>query len=75
MEKKRGIELCICTMCPSYIACEEEIAYCLAVSGKSTCIREEQGCLCPGCPVREEEGFSHVYFCIRGSETEQLPAR
>jgi len=75
MERKKGIELCICPMCPSYVTCEEEVAYCLAARGKSTCIKEEQGCLCPGCQVLEEEGFSHVYFCTRGSETEQLPAR
>jgi Protein of unknown function (DUF2769) len=75
MDKKKGTGLCICTMCPSFVDCKEEIAYCLAVTGKSTCIKEEQGCLCPGCPVLEEEGFAHVYFCTRGSETGQLPVR
>jgi hypothetical protein len=36
---------------------------------------EEKGCLCPGCPVLEEEGFSHVYYCTRGTETDQIAAR
>lgn len=71
MDKNRGIGLCLCKMCPSFVECGEEIAYCLAVSGKSTCIQEEKDCLCPGCPVLDEEGFQHVYYCIRGSETAQ----
>jgi hypothetical protein len=75
MDKKKGIGLCICGMCPSYVKCDEEIAYCLAVAGKSICIKKEDGCLCPGCPVLDEEGFQHAYYCIRGSETEQRPAR
>jgi len=75
MERKEGIRLCICGMCPSFVDCREEIAYCLAVSQKSSCITEEQGCLCPGCPVLEKEGFSHVYYCTRGSEAYQRTSR
>jgi hypothetical protein len=71
MNRKEATGLCMCTMCPSFVDCTEEIAFCLAVSGKSVCIREENGCLCPGCPVLEEEGFQHVYFCIRGTEADQ----
>ena len=71
MDRKKGIGLCICGMCPSYIPCDEEIAYCLAATGKSGCIKEEAGCLCPGCPVTGEEGFQHVYYCTRGCETDQ----
>ena len=71
MDRKVATGLCLCAMCPSYVDCNEEIAFCLAVSGKSTCITEEQGCLCPGCPVLDEEGFSHVYYCTRGSENDQ----
>lgn len=75
MDRKKGITLCICGMCPSFVDCKEEIAYCLADQGASACINGEQGCLCPGCPVQDEEGFSHVYYCTRGSETGQSHAR
>ena len=72
MDRKTATGLCICSMCPSYVDCSEDIAYCLAPTGRSTCIRNENGCLCPGCPVLEQEGLQHVYYCIRGSETDQL---
>jgi len=75
MDRTTGIGLCLCRGCPSFVDCTEEIAYCLAKTGTSACIREEQGCLCPGCPVLEEEGFSHVYYCTRGSEPDQLAGR
>ncbi|HEX3002556.1 MAG TPA: DUF2769 domain-containing protein [Methanoregula sp.] len=75
MDRNEGRNICICRMCPSYRDCHEEIAWCLAPSGKSGCITEEQGCLCPGCPVLEKEGFTHVYYCIRGSEADQHAAR
>ncbi len=75
VERKQATELCICQMCPSFVDCKEEIAFCLATTGKSSCIKEEQGCLCPGCPVLEAEGFSHVYYCTRGTETDQLVPR
>jgi Protein of unknown function (DUF2769) len=75
MDRKEATGLCMCTMCPSFVDCGEEIAFCLAKSGKSVCIREENGCLCPGCPVLEEEGFQHVYFCIRGTEADQRSSR
>jgi hypothetical protein len=58
-------------MCPSFIDCKEEISFCMAIPGKSRCILMEAGCLCPGCPVQEQEGFQHVYYCIRGNEKEQ----
>ncbi len=73
MDRKEATGLCMCEMCPSFVDCGEEIAFCLAKSGKSVCISEENGCLCPGCPVLEEEGFQHVYFCIRGTEADQRP--
>ena len=75
MDRKKGITLCICKICPTFIDCGEEIAYCLAVSGKSACITKEDGCLCPGCPVLESEGFSHVYYCTRGTENDQRSVR
>jgi len=75
MDKKKGIGLCICRMCPSFVDCKEEIAYCLAEKGSSGCIKEEQGCLCPGCPIQAEVDFQHVFYCTRGSETGQSNAR
>ena len=75
MDKKQGITLCICGICPSFVDCKEEIAYCLAQKEKSNCIKNEQGCLCPGCPVQAEEDFLHVYYCTRGSENGQSHAR
>lgn len=75
MDRKAATGLCLCRDCPSFVECQEEIAYCLGTTGRSTCIREEQGCLCPGCPVLDREGFTHVYYCTRGSETAQLAAR
>jgi len=72
MNRKKAAGLCSCPRCPSFVECREEIAFCLGTTGTSTCIKEEQGCLCPGCPVLEAEGFSHVYYCTRGTETDQL---
>ena len=72
MNRKKAAGLCSCPICPSFVECKEEIAFCLGTNGKSTCIKGEQGCLCPGCPVLEAEGFSHVYYCTRGTETDQL---
>ena len=71
MDRKQGIGLCICGMCPTYTECGEEIAWCIGPHGKSACITEETGCLCPGCPVLDQEGFRHAYYCIRGSEADQ----
>jgi Protein of unknown function (DUF2769) len=75
MDRMNATAMCMCRMCPSFADCGEEIAFCLAVTGRSGCIKNEQGCLCPACPVLEAEGFTHVYYCIRGSETDQLASR
>ncbi|MCD4821867.1 MAG: DUF2769 domain-containing protein [Methanococcoides sp.] len=40
--------------------------------GKSSCITEEKGCICGGCPVTEKLGLTHGYYCTCGSEKEQL---
>ena len=71
MDRKEAVRLCVCRMCPSFVDCGEEIVFCMAVNSKSGCISKEKGCLCPGCPVQDWEGFQHVYYCIRGSEAEQ----
>ena len=75
MDKKKAVGLCLCRMCPSFADCGEDIAFCLADTGTGSCIKKEQGCLCPGCPVQDEENFQHVYYCIRGSEAGQSHAR
>jgi hypothetical protein len=71
MDRNEAVRLCLCRICPSFVDCKEEISFCMAVNNKSRCITKEKGCLCPGCPVQDQEGFSHVYYCIRGSEKEQ----
>jgi hypothetical protein len=63
---------CMCGLCSTYIECREETVFCLSTTGKSKCIKEEKGCLCPGCPVHEKMGFKYVYYCIRGDEKDQL---
>lgn len=56
---------CICPMCPSYVDCGEQLAYCLPEINKSKCIKAEVGCVCPGCPVYEQMKFDSDYYCIR----------
>jgi hypothetical protein len=64
MNEKEEIKLCICRKCPSYVKCDENVAFCY--NGKSKCIKKENGCLCPACPVQSKAGFSGVFYCIRG---------
>jgi len=64
--------ICICRKCPSYFNCGEKLAFCLWESGKSKCIIIERGCICPGCPVQQKMKLVHEYYCIRGSEINQL---
>jgi flagellar biosynthesis component FlhA len=65
--------LCICGGCPSYTQCageKEELLYCTL--GKSpACITEEKGCICPQCPITDQMGLKHEYYCTKGSEKEQ----
>ena len=75
MEKKKAITLCMCRMCPSFVDCNEEIAFCMEEPGTSGCIKKEQGCLCPGCPVQGAENFRHVFYCTRGNEAGQSHVR
>lgn len=67
MERDEAIRNCICGMCPSYFDCGEPLAFCMG--GKSRCIRNESGCLCPGCPIQEQLGFRGDFYCTRGSAT------
>ncbi len=70
--KKMILEMCLCKNCPTYVDCGEPGGYCFVTIGKSGCISEEKGCLCPSCPVTAKMGLKHMYYCIRGSEKEQL---
>jgi len=79
-EKKKMVrDMCVCAGCPSYKDCsaeggEKELGFCFPSIGKSFCIKEEKGCICPGCPVTEKMGLKHGYYCTRGSEMELLKA-
>ncbi|MBS3163530.1 DUF2769 domain-containing protein [Candidatus Woesearchaeota archaeon] len=68
MKKKDG--KCICPECPSFVECRQ-LAFCFKKVGKSKCIKEEKGCLCPGCPVQAKMNFKHAYYCTRGCEEDQ----
>jgi hypothetical protein len=75
-ETNRFIGLCTCRACPSYRDCQEggsgpELGFCLEEIGKSRCIDNEKGCICPQCPVTPMLGLTKTFFCTRGSEKEQ----
>ncbi len=73
MDRKKGIGLCNCGMCPSFVDCKEEIAYCLAEKGTSGCINFEQGCLCPGCPVQIGGEFPACLLLYPGKRGRTVP--
>jgi hypothetical protein len=70
-KKRRVLEMCICPKCPSWVECGEKGGFCFPDIGKSSCITDEKGCICPGCPVVDEMELEHDYYCTRGSEKEQ----
>lgn len=62
--------VCVCPSCPSYNDCardNKELAYCL-VGKTQHCKIDEQGCICPDCPVTLELELKNTYYCARGSE-------
>jgi hypothetical protein len=63
---------CICRMCPTYIDCGEKLAFCMPATSKSLCIKLENGCLCPGCPVQDAQNFKHEYYCTKGDDKSQI---
>ncbi len=71
MNRDDGEKICICHGCPSYFDCGEKLAFCMWEEGKSSCIKSEIACVCPGCPVQEQMHYEHVYYCTRGNEKEQ----
>jgi hypothetical protein len=59
-----------CGECPTYAGMgEKDFGFCM--SGKSRVIREENGCMCPGCPVTSELSLRWESYCIRGNAKEQ----
>jgi hypothetical protein len=75
MDQNEAFGRCICAMCPTYMECEQGKAFCMPGAKRSKCIKAENGCICPGCPVFSEMKFSSVYYCIKGSDAEQKPGR
>jgi hypothetical protein len=64
-------KLCYCPKCPSYDDCageRSELLFCL--KEKSNCIKDRSGCICTSCPVAEELGLNHMYYCLEGDEKE-----
>ena len=63
-------KICICVKCPTYIGTgENKLTFCAI--GKSTIIKKEKGCICPGCPVQKNMALRWNYYCTRGSGKEQ----
>jgi len=62
-------ELCICGSCPTYVETgETELVFC--ATRRSELIKEERGCLCPGCPVQDKMALRWDYYCLKGSGKE-----
>lgn len=60
----------LCGECPTHIGTgETELAFC--VRGRSAIIKDEKGCLCPGCPIARKLSLRWDYFCTLGSGREQ----
>jgi hypothetical protein len=70
-KKKMVLAMCVCPDCPSWQECGEDGGYCFPSIGKSTCITEQNGCICGGCPVTRKLELKNIYFCTDGSEMEQ----
>ena len=58
-----------CGKCPSYEGTgETELAFCM--TGKSTKIKEQKGCLCNQCPITKTMTLRWAYYCARGTAME-----
>jgi hypothetical protein len=71
VDQEEAATICICPECPTFVACDESVAFCVYAEGKSACITEEKGCICGGCPVHDMENFLYGYYCTQGSEVAQ----
>lgn len=63
---------CICAKCPSWVDCGEKGGFCLV--GKSNCIKEKKGCICPDCPVTKKMGLKWGYYCVEGDAKSLMAA-
>lgn len=70
-KKQKVLEMCICSRCPSWTECGEKGGFCFPTIGKSSCITDEKGCICPACPVADEMSLKNDYYCTKGSEKDQ----
>jgi Protein of unknown function (DUF2769) len=63
-------KICICGKCPTYVGTgEKKLTFCAI--GKSTIIKKDKGCLCPGCPVAKTLTLRWDRYCVKGSGKEQ----
>lgn len=74
MEIKVVLEKCFCPKCPTYVDCGAR-GFCHSSQDKSKCIKKEQGCLCPACPVEQAMGYLNVFYCTRGNANIQSAKR
>lgn len=61
---------CACPSCPTFNACAEkhgESLFCL-LGMSFHCVRDDRGCICPGCPHYIDHGMTRKDFCMKGSE-------
>ena len=75
MDRKKGIRLCICGMCPSFVDCKEEIAYCLAETGNERLHQGGTGMSLPGMPCTGRGEFPACLLLHPGKRTGQSHAR
>ncbi len=54
--------------CPPYVG-EKKHTFCAI--GKSTIIKKDKGCICPGCPVQKTMALRWDRYCLKGSGKEQ----
>lgn len=71
MDKQSVDLLCKCRMCPSLPEADGVAAFCYSPGNKTYGGTSESGCSCSDCSVERAGGFTHEYFCSRGSENRQ----
>ncbi|MCZ7402792.1 MAG: DUF2769 domain-containing protein [Candidatus Methanoperedens sp.] len=63
-------KICICGKCPTYVGTgEKKLTFCAI--GKSTMIKKDKGCVCPGCPVQKTLALRWDRYCLKGSGMDQ----
>jgi hypothetical protein len=65
-----GLSIDFSWKCPPYVGRgEKKLTFCTI--GKSSKIKKDKGCLCPGCPVQKEMALRWDRYCLKGSGKEQ----